>query len=48
MQENCTAGTVRGVPDNRHSYRRDFFGSLGKGYLHAQRPFQESDAYQAL
>src|SRR6266542_6181728 len=23
MQENCTSGTVRGVPGNRHSYRRD-------------------------
>ncbi len=22
MQENCTSGTVRGVPGNRHSYRR--------------------------
>jgi hypothetical protein len=22
MQENCTSGTVRGVPCNRHSYRR--------------------------
>src|SRR5207245_2730888 len=23
MRENCTSGTVRGVPGNRHSYRRD-------------------------
>ena len=22
MRENCTSGTVRGVPGNRHSYRR--------------------------
>jgi hypothetical protein len=23
MRENCTSGTVRGVPGNRHSYRRE-------------------------
>ena len=22
MRENCTSGTARGVPGNRHSYRR--------------------------
>ena len=26
MRKNCTAGTVRGVPGNWHSYRRDFHG----------------------
>jgi hypothetical protein len=23
MRENCTSGTARGVPGNRHSYRRE-------------------------
>jgi hypothetical protein len=23
MRENCTSGSARGVPGNRHSYRRD-------------------------
>jgi hypothetical protein len=26
MRENCTSGTARGVPGNRHSYRRGFNG----------------------
>jgi hypothetical protein len=25
MQEHGTSGTVRGVPGNRHSYRRDAY-----------------------
>jgi len=25
MRNNCTSGTVRGVPGNRHSYRRDVY-----------------------
>jgi hypothetical protein len=35
MRENCTSGSARGVPGNRHSYRR---GSRHQGKAKARHP----------
>src|SRR2546422_318382 len=45
MRENCTSGTVRGVPGNRHSYRRGAHALRGVSEpLHVYRVLQESGA----
>jgi hypothetical protein len=35
MRENCTSGTARGVPGNRHSYRRGRTVAPGADSAHA-------------
>src|SRR5215510_12882034 len=46
MRENCTSGTARGVPGNRHSYRRGLSSCLLKVNTFAAISLLDSGAVQ--
>ena len=47
IRENCTAGSARGVPGNRHSYRRGQDGQLVPFKEQVEERFQHWLAQQA-